>query len=285
MALSCKDPLKKVWKRTAVLLLIVAVLAAVHVQRLPHGRLVVDFLDIGQGDAILLTLPTGEQVLVDGGPEQAVLEELGEVMPFLDRQLDLVVLTHPHADHVMGLVQVLKRYDVGAVLFSGVSYSSPIYDEFLKEVRVQGIPLRVARADEDFHIGDVTFDVLFPFESLLGDSLSNVNNGSVIMKVLYRDHSLLLTGDAEVEVEAELAEAHDRGIIDLKANVLKAGHHGSRTASSPLFVERVRPDVAVIQSGVDNPFEHPHDETLATFARLGVRVRRNDREGRVRLVF
>src|SRR3989338_10747880 len=162
------------WKRISMGLVMVAILASVHGSRLPHGRLVVDFLDVRQGDSILLSLPTGERVLVDGGPEQKVLEELGEVMPFLDRRIDLMVLTHPHADHVMGLVQVLKRYEVKAVLFSGVNYESSIYEAFLAEIRRQGIPLTVAMADRDFFMRDVAFDVLFPFESMLGDTLSNV---------------------------------------------------------------------------------------------------------------
>ena len=225
-------------KRVATGLTMVVILASVHVSRLPHGRLVVDFLDVRQGDSILLSLPTGERVLVDGGPEQKVLEELGEVMPFLDRRIDLMVLTHPHADHVMGLVQVLKRYEVKAVLFSGVNYESSIYEAFLAEIRRQGIPLTVAMADRDFFMRDVAFDVLFPFESMLGDTLSNVNNGSVVMKVTYGLHTILLTGDAEVDVEADLSEAHDRGEIDLKSEVMKAGHHGSHTASSPAFLDR-----------------------------------------------
>jgi competence protein ComEC len=261
------------------------ILAGVHWSRLPHGKLVVNFLDIGQGDAILLSLPTGEHVLVDGGPEQLVLEELGEVMPFLDRKIDLMVLTHPHADHIMGLVQVLKRYEVEEVLLSGVNYWSSIYDEFLREIRRQNIPTQVAQADDDFSIGSVNFDILFPFESMLGDNLSNLNNGSVIMKIIYKDQSLLLTGDAEIEVEEALVEAHDRGDIDLRADVLKSGHHGSRTASSWEFLERVQPTTAVIQSGVDNSFGHPHEETLTSYFRMGLTVHRNDLSGRIQLTF
>lgn len=277
--------MKKNVIRAVTAIIIGLILAGVHWSRLPHGKLVVNFLDIGQGDAILLSLPTGEHVLVDGGPEQLVLEELGEVMPFLDRQIDLMVLTHPHADHMMGLVQVLKRYEVKSVLFSGVNYWSPIYEEFLKEIRLQKIPIQVAQANDDFSIGSVNFDVLFPFESMLGENLSNLNNGSVVMKVTHNDQSLLLTGDAEIEVEEMLVEAHDRGAIDLRADVLKSGHHGSHTASSWEFLQRVQPRTAVIQCGQDNSFGHPHEETLASYFRMGLTVHRNDLEGRVQLRF
>jgi len=264
-------------------LAIILILAGVHWSRLPHGQLRIDFLNIGQGDAILLSLPTGEHVLVDGGPEQVVLRELGEVMPFLDRRIDLMVLTHPHADHMMGLVQVLRRYEVKKVLFSGVNYWSPIYNEFLKEIRTQQIPLIVATTHEDFSIGAVDFDILFPFESMLGEELSNLNNGSVVMKVTLNEQSLLLVGDAEIEVEEELVAAHDQGEINLRSDLLKSGHHGSRTASSLEFLQRVQPEMVVIQCGVDNQFEHPHKETLENYARMGIEVRRNDLEGRIRV--
>lgn len=265
--------------------MIVLILTGVHWSRLSHGQLRIDFLNIGQGDAILLSLPTGEHVLVDGGPEQVVLRELGEVMPFLDRRIDLMVLTHPHADHMMGLVQVLRRYEVKKVLFSGVNYWSPIYNEFLKEIRTQQIPLIVATTHEDFSIGAVDFDILFPFKSMLGEELSNLNNGSVVMKVTLNEQSLLLVGDAEIEVENELVAAHDRGEIDLRSELLKSGHHGSRTASSWEFLQRVHPEMVVIQSGVDNPFGHPHAETLENYARMKIEVRRNDLEGRLRVNF
>src|SRR3990167_8685567 len=140
------------WIFCGVLLVLVALLVA-HLLRLNWGNLMVDVLDVGQGDALLITTPDQHHILIDGGPEQFVLEQLGEVLPFLYKEIDLVVLTHPHADHMMGLIQVLKRYKVKAVLFSGLNTFSPMYDEFLREVRVQGIPLYTAQADEDWRFG------------------------------------------------------------------------------------------------------------------------------------
>lgn len=267
-------------------MVVLIVLMGLHLHRLPHGRLVFDFLDIGQGDGILITTPDQHHILVDGGPEQFVLEELGESLPFLHRTLDLVVLTHPHADHVMGLVPVLERYSVKRVLFSGVNYESPIYDAFLNEIRERDIPLEVARASQDWRLpfkngGEIVFDVLYPFESLLGDHRSNVNNASVVMKVMYGPHKILLTGDAELEVESELVATD----LDLSAHLLKAGHHGSRTSSSWEFLKRVNPEIVVIQCGTDNPFGHPHPETLEKLQDLDVEVRRNDLEGRIRIMF
>jgi competence protein ComEC len=262
-------------------LTILAILTFVHWSRLPHGQLIIDFLDIGQGDSVLLSLPTGERILIDGGPEQYVLQELGEVMPFMERRIDLMILSHPHADHMMGLIQVMKRYEVGAVLFSGVNYWSPIYDEFLKEVREQKILLMVARADEDFTYGEVELDVIFPFEEMLGEEISNVNNASVGVMVKFGEHRILLTGDLEEEAEEELVE-HG---VDLKADVFKAGHHGSRTSSSQALLDLVQPELIIIQSGEGNSYEHPHPESLQKFSAMGIEVRRNDLEGRIRLRF
>ncbi len=260
----------------------IGILVGVHVSRLSHGELVVDFLDVGQGDAVLITTPENERILIDGGPEQFVLEELGAVIPFLSRRIDLVILTHPHADHVMGLVQVLKRYEVEEVLFTGLNYWSPIYDEFLKEAREQGVPLRVAQADQDFTFGEVELDVLFPFESMLGETIENVNNGSVVVMVSYGEHRILLTGDAEREVELDLVEYYEEA---LQSALLKAGHHGSKTASSPEFLEFVEPSIVIIQVGEDNSFGHPHEEALEQFLEVGVHVYRNDLDGRVRFRF
>jgi competence protein ComEC len=260
---------------------IVIVLVGLHLHRLPHGQLVVDFLDIGQGDAVFLTTPTGEHILIDGGPDPTVLEELGKVLPFLDRKIDLLVLTHPHADHLMGLISVLERYEVQRVLFSGLPYNSALYDVFLREVRLANIPLYVAEADKDWIIGDVFIDVLYPFESMLGESMSNVNNGSIVLKISHGNHSLLLMGDAEAEVEEALIQSG----VNLQADVLKAGHHGSRTSSTPEFFKSVHPKKIIISCGKDNAFGHPHPETLELFYDSTSVVSRTDVDGRVRLKF
>lgn len=264
-------------------MVLAAILAWAHISRLPHSALVIEALDVGQGDAILITTPHGHRVLIDGGPGQSVLRELGASMPFLSRKIDAMVLTHPHADHVDGLVPVLRRYDVDQLMVTGVTYPNAAYTTLLKSARAPSLIL--TNDDDDFVLDGVTFDILYPFEPLLGDTIPNANNSSIVIMVSYGEHRILLTGDAEVEEESELVAAHDRGEINLHANVLKAGHHGSRTSSTSEFLERVDPEVAIISSGEGNSYGHPHPETLETFERLGITVRRTDREGRVRLEF
>jgi len=273
--------MKRFWGFFGFSSVILATLLVVHLARLPHEQMVVDFLNVGQGDAILITTPTGEQVLVDGGPEQFVLGELGAVMPFLDRTIDLLVLTHPHADHVMGLIPVLRQYKVGAVLLTGVAYENPIYEIFLEEIQSQNIPIWVAHQQSDFAFGEVYFDILFPFQPLVGQEFDNVNNSSIVMKISFYETDILLTGDAEHEVEEALLTVN----APLEAEVLKAGHHGSRTASGLEFLEAVSPEKVIIQCGADNDFGHPHEETLAILGSHEAQVLRNDLDDRIRLTY
>jgi beta-lactamase superfamily II metal-dependent hydrolase len=238
-------------------------------------------LDIGQGDAILLTTPEQNHILVDGGPDERVLTQLGEVLPLFFREIDLLVLTHPHADHVVGLIAVLERFEVGAVLLSAPTYESEPYQAFLREVAAQGVPVYMAEAGVDFSFGDTALDVLYPFEPTTGDAIADMNDASVMMKVSEGGHSVLLTGDAQVAQEEALLA---RG-VDLEADILKAGHHGSHTSSSFEFVEAVAPRLMVISCGQGNSYGHPHRETLDTAAALGVGVLRTDLVGRIDLVF
>lgn len=270
-------------KRVLVMLLICGYLyLAFALWQLPDGRFHIWFLDIGQGDSILIKTPEDHQILVDGGPKNTVMEELPKVMPFFDRSIDMVVLTHPHADHVDGLVEVLKRYKVGTVLITGINNSGPTYSEFLKEIGEQNIDVFVAEKDLDFRFGEVFFDVIYPFDQIVLENFKNLNDASIAMKVIYGDRKIMLSGDLETVGEKELVNSG----YDLRADILKAGHHGSKTSSIFSFLKRVSPEVAVIQSGANNSYGHPNKEALDNFELAGVeRVYRNDLDGRVEFVF
>lgn len=263
---------------------VVNIFMGVNLWRLSPG-LRVDVLNVGQGDAILLTTPEQNHILIDGGPGATVLTEMGEVLPPAFRQLDLVVLTHPHLDHLAGLVPVLERFEVGALLISGASYDSEAYSYLLNQVQGFEGAVYFAEADTDFQFGSVTLDVLYPFSNEVGQSFDEPNNSSVVLKVEWGDFSVLLTGDAEKEVEAELLAAWEAGEINLEADVLKAGHHGSDSSSTPEFLEAVDADWMLISCGVDNSYGHPHQVTLDKAEALGMSVFRTDTEGRVTVMF
>jgi competence protein ComEC len=290
---------RKYWKYLAAFVISFWAMIIVALLQMPGTGVRIWFLDVGQGDSILIQTGTGENILIDGGPRGKVLEELADVLPFFARKIDLMVLTHPHADHIEGLVEVLKRYEVGAVLLTGVAYDNNYYEEFLREVSrmrdgggdglAGGLRVFVAEASVDYRVGDVYLDVLYPLESLAGRRIENLNNSSVVLRASWvatlEDGSFgwrraLLSGDCEIECEEEVLAA---GFL-VESEIYKAGHHGSKTASSAEFVEAVSPEVVVIQAGKDNKFRHPHAEAMRTFYRAGVReIWRNDLDGRVGL--
>lgn len=250
--------------------------------QLPDGRFHVWFLDVGQGDSIFIQTPQNHQILVDGGPGNKVLEELGEVMPFFDKSIDLIISTHPQADHISGLVEALKKYEVENVLFTGILYSNSYYDEFLREIYGQDIGVFIADWTTDFVFGEVKVDVLYPFEQIFLESFKEVNNSSIAIKIIYRDVEILLTGDMEKSAEMGLVNAD----INLRADILKAGHHGSKTSSTPEFLNKARPEIVVIQSGKNNSYGHPHKETLANIKSAGAKkIYRTDLDGRVEFTF
>ncbi len=247
-------------------------------RELPLGEFKMWFLDVGQGDSVLIQTAENHQILVDGGDGERIIEELSAVMPFFDRSLDMIVLTHPHEDHVGGLVEVLKKYRVENVLLTGVNNRSGIYNEFLNEIIEDDVEFFIADQLMDFRFGEVLLDVLYPFEPLLLEDFDNLNNSSVVIMVHNEEERILLTGDIEEEIEDALLAKR----VDLRADVLKLGHHGSKTSSSLKFLAKVRPKKAVIQVGAGNSYGHPDERVLQNLEAVGVKeISRTDLDGRI----
>jgi competence protein ComEC len=252
----------------------------------PDGRLELVMLDVGQGDAILVRAPSGATALVDGGvdPDQT-MRRLGEVLPFWQRRLDVVLLTHPHEDHVAGLVAALERFSVGLILDPGRPYDNPTYPRFLEAVRREpGGRLATVRAGDRVPLGAGTaLTVLFPTEADATAALldGDINNGSAVALLESRGFRALLTGDAEAPVEALLLE---RGQL-MPIDVLKVGHHGSDSSTTVALLAVTRPRLALVSSGAGNEYGHPHAATLARLAAVpGLVVHRTDLEGTIRVV-
>ena len=218
------------------------------------GQLHVVFGDVGQGDSILILTPSGRQVLIDGGPGPTdATRLLGQTLPIWDRSIDIVVLSHGHSDHVTGLVEVLRRYDVERVIERETGLVSHNLFEWRQAVAEEGALVTQADAGQVIDLGDGVFiEVLGPSQSLLIGTDSIVNNGSVVLRAVYKDVSFILTGDMFARAERDLLSRRD-----VRSTVLKVPHHGSRTSSSPEFIERVRPSAVVISVGADNEFGHP----------------------------
>lgn len=238
----------------------------------------ISVLDVGQGDAILFEAPTGQVMLVDGGPDKRILRRLGEELPFWERRIDMIVVSHPHEDHYGGLQSVVERYSVGVVLLTGIETRSQSYQQFVQTVQKRNIPIYLVEKQEQVSLGDVQLDIIYPDHSLKGHWISNLNNSSIVIRVAYKEIDMLLTGDAEEEEEAELIATG----VDVTADILKVGHHGSDTSSTESFVKAVSPEIAVISSGKGNKYGHPSLRTLRRLERLGISIRRTDTEGTIR---
>ncbi|MBN1220373.1 MAG: DNA internalization-related competence protein ComEC/Rec2 [Anaerolineae bacterium] len=256
---------------------VITLLIWLAVPGLPDGRLHVAFLDVGQGDAILITMPDGRQMLVDGGPSTTQLHwRLGQKMPFWDRSLDVVVNTHPDADHLGGLVSLLDRYRVDQVLVADVTANSELYQAWQNQLTQEHLNPTIGWAGMQLSFGNgITVTVLNPGPATGG--MDEANNHSVVLRLQYGEISFLLPGDIKSLVERELVLAE----APLAATVLKSPHHGSQTSSTEAFLAAVHPQIVVISVGEDNGFGHPSSEVLERYAELGFIVLRTDERGTI----
>lgn len=244
------------------------------------GILTVAFLNIGQGDSIFIEAPSGNQVLIDGGPGKSVLRELSKVMPFYDRSIDVVLASHADQDHVGGLPDVLKNYHVDLFMEPGVPGESSSYRE-LQEMTGSGsstaqvnVKKVLARKGMTVDLGDgAILQILFPDRDPAG---METNMSSIVAKLVYGENEFMLTGDSPQAIEKYLVS-----LGGLASDVLKVGHHGSKTSTSAEFVDAVAPEYAVISVGKDNKYGHPNQETLDNLNSFGVKVLRTDELGTI----
>jgi|TARA_B100002003_G_C14116253_1_gene536902 competence protein ComEC len=266
------------WVYTA--LVVLGLLGYRELQLQPDGKLHVHFLDVDQGDATLLVTPSGKQILIDGGPNMDTLEHLGRFLPFFDREIDLLVLTHPNADHLMALPDVLQRYHVQQILLSGADYPLQRYKAMVQEILSRNISVVLADPAKDIDMGDGTvLDVLWPGPEQLDNF--DVNNASVVVRVLFGEHAILLPGD--IEEEAEIAMLLSGG--DIRADVLKLPHHGSMSSSSTGLLLAVKPGLGIVSAGRNNRFGHPHAEVIERYENMGIPLRSTAKEGTISLTF
>ena len=244
------------------------------------GTLTFAVLNIGQGDALYIEGPTGVQVLVDGGPDSSVLTQLPAVMPLLDRTLDAVVATHPDADHIGGLVDVLQRYTVGAFIEPGITKHNATNDKLEAEVASESVPRYTARRGMWLDLGGgARLKILYPDWDVTHMDLKKDNDGGIVAHLVYGNTSVLLTADTSSAVEEHLIAISTT--TELQSTILKVAHHGSRFSSEPAFVSEISPQVAVISVGAHNTYGHPTPQTLSTLTSLNIPVLRSDQEGTI----
>ncbi len=229
------------------------------------AQLCVVFLDVGQGDAIFIQSPSGKQMLIDTGRDSSVLRGLGDVMSFSDRDIDYVLVTHPDADHIGGLAEVLDRFEVKEVIRTENESDSGLWNTSERKIETEGAGVSMARRGQRIDLGGgVRLEILFPdIDPVDLDS----NTASIVARLIYGDTAFMLTGDSPKSIEEYLVLVEGE---HLRSDVLKAGHHGSRTSTSEMFLAEVDPNYAIISSGKDNSYGHPHLEVTDALFNHGV---------------
>jgi len=263
-------------------LLCLFALAILYFFQKPDGRLHLVFCDVGQGDAILVTDPKGNQILIDGGPDSSVLSCLSGNMPFWDRTLEMVVSTHPEKDHFGGLIEVLKRYQVKKVLHTSAVNKGEDFEAFRKEVESPRISKIVAKRGQRIQFGSgLRAEVFWPPDGNFPYGVSSsLNEESVVLKIAFGNFCAVLAGDVDSNVEQTLLSLG--GISNCP--VLKFPHHGSATGVSDVFLKTLAPKTAVISVGENNKFGHPTNEALTSLSKVGAKIFRTDKNGEVEVL-
>jgi competence protein ComEC len=264
------------------------IVAAITLGSIPRVQsasdtLQISFLDIGQGDSIFIQAPNGSQILIDGGRDQTVLTKLAEVMPRRDRSINYVIATHPDADHIGGLPSVFEQYEIGGLLTPNVSSENNLDEALVAAAYDEGIP--VARPKQGMRLildseKQITLDILAPDHG--GTGIKETNEASIVTRLTYGTVSVLLTGDAPMSVEQYLVDAY--GSVGLSADILKLGHHGSKTSSSSLFLRAAAPLFAVVSAGKDNSYGHPNAGPVALAKSLDAEVLNTADEGTITFI-
>ena len=248
------------------------------------GKLHLVVCNVGQGDAIFIRTASKADILIDGGPDKKVLECLGRHMPFWDRSLDIIILTHPDADHLTGLIDVIERYKIRYLLTQPNPGKTQIYELFTNVLAEEKISAKYVSAGNGFSVGGETnFKILWPAsdkpqEMTQNSSKASLNRFSVISVLSYGKFSALLTGDAGSEIQDKIASSV--GDID----VLKVPHHGSKTGMSDYFLSLVKPELALISVGENNRYGHPTKFILDLLKNRGVKTLRTDQSGDLEIV-
>lgn len=268
-----QTPKNNFFKIILFILFLTVILTWQSITSLNDEKLHLNFLNVGQGDAIHIRQKDLD-ILIDGGPDKKVLEELGNTMPFYDRTIEHVILTHPDADHITGLVDVLKSYEVKNIYLSGTIKSTNIFEEFLYQIELNNIPVSFLQADDELIFGeDFNFLIFWPTKEYVEKEVSNINNVSIVGKLNYKNVSVFFTGDIENDAQINFISKQTN---KLKSDILKISHHGSKNATNDGLLEIVNPEMAIISAGKDNRFGHPHKETLNLLEKFQIRTFRTD---------
>lgn len=250
-----------------------------HSQASSDNYLKIAFLDVGQGDAIYIEAPNGKQVLIDGGPDASVLPQLSSVMPMFDNSIDMIVATHSDSDHIGGLPSVIDNYKISNILENGYKGETKIYKKLEEKIIENNIKKEIAQRGMHIILDEkenIYLDILFPDRDV---SKLKTNDGSIVVRLVYKDQSVMLTGDATYYTENIILK--NENSEDLKSTILKLGHHGSNTSSGESWLSAVSPSYAIISAGLDNKYGHPHPDVISRLDNLHIPYVSTYKEGNI----
>ena len=232
------------------------------------------FLDVGQGDAILIRTPSGHNILIDGGPDNFLLHQVAQELPWWENKIDYLVITHYHADHMMGLMELLNKYQVGKILVTAHQPENDLlFQEWLQVLTKHNLKSTIVALGETWQLDDD-----LSWQVLAADSHhEDYNDNSLVLRLSFKEIDILLTGDLPSIKEADVLKNR----FDMRSEILKVGHHGSKYSSSIEFLQAVQPNFCIIQSGLDNSFGHPHQEALVRLDDIGCQILDNQQQGTI----
>jgi len=275
------------WRSVVVSVLLLILVSAIYLSESlkPTETFRVTFFDVGQGDAALYQTPKNLKILIDGGVDNKILNHLGKHLSFLDNEIDMVVATHDDADHIFGLIKVLEKYRVKVLFVSLPNSKNEIMQKIIEIANKRNVKVVTIDKPSIVNTEDgVIIKFLFPTINL--DGVDDGNNASVVTQVIYKgsggDVKILSTGDLGVGGEKYLVSVYGD---DLRSNILKLGHHGSDTSTSPEFLQKVKPEVAIVSAGRNNKFGHPHQSVLDLLSKFNIEVRQTNQEGNIYFEF
>ena len=240
----------------------------------PTEILEVTFLDVGQGDAIFIQAPNGNQILIDTGPTDVVIRKLSEILPYYDRYIDFVITTHPDLDHIGGAPTLFDRYKIGTYIFYENEPVSDVIERLNESIANNGVATGHVRAGDRIVLDarrNIYLDVLWPSDKYESE---DKNDLSIVTKLVYKNADVLLTGDASAKIERLLISeyADDAAGTYLQSDILKLGHHGSKTSSSEAFLKMVAPAFSIVSAGLNNRYNHPSPEVIERLERFGFTI-------------
>ncbi len=249
---------------------------------LSQKPLEVIFFDVGQGDSIFIKDRQGHQILIDGGPNKSILEKIDKELPFWDKTIDLVILTHPEYDHLKGLNYVLGKYKIENILWTGIKRETKVFADWLEildKEEKEGAKIFVAQEGQKIKAGKILLNIIHPFESLEGQIFKgDSNESSIVANLLFGENSFLFTGDIGQKIEKDILT------LDISSDVLKVAHHGSKSSTSENFLTKVKPSIAVISCGLNNSYGHPHQDVLNRLESFAIKVLRTDKDGDIKII-